>query len=177
MFLTENQVTERTSKTQLHVESVALVPRRVCPLTIQERPLEEKVLLGTLAKIDGVRETARAFDRNPGHIEQYAMGRNTQRGEVNPELRDRIQKNVNNFRERLSNLAGTKLQTALETMTDDKIKSVESVKDLATIANSLATVHSKITERDIQAGSNVQINIFRPRTRDENEFEVISVEE
>jgi hypothetical protein len=105
-------------------------------------------------------------------------GKPSMKSPVDPLLKEKVQNSVSRFRERLQSLASSKVEAALERITEDKLDSVVKATELASIASSLAKIHRDYEPADKNVQQNlVQFQIFRPRTREEDEYDVVQVSE
>jgi hypothetical protein len=147
--------------------------------TYKRIDINTKAMIGTIAVLDGKREAAKAFDVTDATAHACAAGFNlpaiARRTEIEG-LGDRVKSNVENFRKRIAELSSSKIMTALENISEEKITNIEDAQKLANLAATIAKVQSGLPG-SLQAGNAVQINIYRPRTKDEEKYEVVEVHE
>lgn len=176
-FLSETQAEEKLENGR----------KNACSSLITLRPLRDKgvvenykfsdterVLFGSLGILDGPRPAARELKIGRNTIEAAMEGKASYGAEVNPELKSKVDNAVQKFRDRISGLASQKVISALERIDDTKLDDVKKASELALIAGSLARI-TKDIEPVQQTGNRIQFNIFRPRIREEDEYEVIEV--
>jgi len=182
MFLSSEEAKARIASTQrkfaLPVSLVTKPEQNTTMASSIQYTDEEKVIIGTLAGIDGIKPTQRLLGIGLGTVETYAHGKPTRNTAEDPELKNKINNSVNKFREALQGKVNARLDQVIENITPAKIENVGTVKDLALIAGQLAKVAQTINPTDNSNGSlNLHYHVYRPRTRSEDEYEVIDVGE
>ena len=182
MFLSSEEAKARIASTQrkfaLPVTLVIKPEQPTSSETSKQYTEEEKVLIGTLAGIDGIVPTQRNLGIGLRTVEAYKQGRQSAHSPEDPELKNKINSSVNKFREALQGKVNARLDQVIDNITPAKIENVGTVKDLALIAGQLAKVAQTINPTDNQNGSlNLHYHVYRPRTRSEDEYEVIDVTE
>lgn len=182
-FVDEATVNERIEITQRNLKvketNVVVSPLRdTGSARVAGYTEEQKVLIGTFGRLDGKVTAARIFGTSRRTVEAYREGRPGQKStEPSPELKDKVDNLTKNFRNRLAGLASQRLEKTLEALTDEKLDKVTKAVDLANISSTLAkTVSSLIPENNDDRESSVHYHFYRPRQRNEDEFEVIDAE-
>jgi hypothetical protein len=180
-FLTSAEAQERLSLSQrvytIPITNLAALRNVSLNSGNKSLSLSTKVLIGTLANIDTSREVGKAFGVSHATAQAFAQGRNTlQSTEPNPELKERVDAAAATSRGLISALANSKVVAAIERITDDKLDTVSDVSKLADVASKLSKVTANLYA-DKDNGTKIQFNIFRPRTKSEDEYEVITVED
>lgn len=180
-FLDDSLANERIEETQKkfnYTTTSVLLPKN--PGHGRTYTFNEKVMIGTLARIDGTRPTARALDIDGVTANSYAHGKNGNNASaVNPELKSKIDGLVENFRDRLAGKACERIEKVFDTLDDARIEGVSKATDLASIAYSLANVTQKLSpilNKQDGNSQNVHFHFFRPRTKNEDEYEIINVD-
>ena len=142
---------------------------------------EQKVMIGVMGNLDGTLTAAKTLGVPKITVESFTMGKNTAQhdAEIRPDLKNKIDSIVDNFRDRLAGKACAKIEKVLDTLDDERINGVAKATDLASIANSLANVTSKLAPilNKTEQSNNVHFHFFRPRTRNEDEYQVIEAGE
>jgi len=180
-FLTSEEASERTTLSQrtysLPVTNLAALHNVSLDSGAKNFSLNTKVLIGTLARLDGITATKDAFHISQATADAFSQGKTSlQSLEPNAELKAKVDAATDSSRAMISTLANSKVFKALERITDDKLDTVSDVNKLADVASKLSKVTANLfADRD--TGTKVQFNIFRPRTKDEAEYEILSVEE
>lgn len=179
-FLDDSLANERILETSAKFNSPAVIMLPKNPGHGLAYSLEEKVMIGTLANLDGIHATARSLDVPVISTHSFARGKNGHNASaINPELKDRVDTLVTSFRERLAGKACERVEKVLDTLDNVRIEAVSKATDLASIANSLANVTAKLSpilQKSEDNSNNVHFHFFRPRTRNEDEYEVIEVD-
>ena len=183
-FLNQQELDQRLELTKANFSvSANLKPLNPGAFNTGKRlGFEEKVLIGVLANFDTQKNVAQAFgvqERTAKSLEHGESSWRESLGEIEPrgtELKERITSGVQAFKDKIQTLASGRLVRTLENITDEKLDGVDKVKDLALIASSLAKVNASVLEQG-HNGNAIQINLYRPRTRDEQEYDVIEVKE
>ena len=137
----------------------------------------DKVLIGIAANLDTHKGVCKEFGLPINTVDALSHGDSSVKSVgKNPELRAKVQEGVARFKEKIQNLASSKLIRTLENITDDKLDSIKSAEKLASVAVNLSKVNTSFAE-DMGNKLAVQINLYKPRTREESEYEVIEVRE
>lgn len=89
---------------------------------------------------------------------------------------EELKKSNDTVREKITTGARSKLMMALDAITEENISSAK-VKDIASIAKDMSVVMKNIEPAGPLVQNNQQVIIYRPRARDEDEFETITVNE
>ena len=179
-FLTSTEAQERTdlSKKVFDIPITNLAALRNISLNSGSKnlSLSTKVLIGTLANLEPSREVGKVFNVAHSTAQAYAQGRNSLASiEPNEELKSRVDAATTTSRGLISALANTRVVAAITRITDEKLDTVTDVNKLADVASKLSKVTANLFA-DKDNGTKIQFNIFRPRTKAEDEFEVIDVE-
>lgn len=179
-FLTSEEAQERLtlSKRVYDIPVTNLAALRNISLSSGRKSLslESKVLIGTVANLDTSREAGKAFGVTHATAQAFSQGRNSLQAEPDEELKSKVDLATSNSRVMISALANSKVVAAIERITDDKLDVVTDVNKLADVASKLSKVTANLFA-DKDTGTKIQFNIFRPRIKQEDEFEVITVEE
>lgn len=180
-FLTSAEAQERTTLSQqvfnLPVTNLAALRNISLSSGRKDLPFSQKVLIGTLANIDNSRDVGKQFNVAHATAQAFAQGKNSlQSTEPNAELKARVDAASATSRGLISALANSKVVAAIERITDDKLDTVSDVSKLADVASKLSKVTANLFA-DKDNGTKIQFNIFRPRVKDEEEYDVINVEE
>lgn len=132
---------------------------------------EMRVLIGALAKISGPTATARAFGTDPNRALLHAHGKVNQGDEPREELVEGIDKTLAPIRKS----AIDKLQMALDAITEDKINTTKSVKDVSAVAANLSRIVEKTAPIKEKAAVNggIAVHIYRPEMKSEEDYKVI----
>lgn len=136
---------------------------------------EERVFLGTMAKLSGARETERAFGVSQAAISGFARGVSSFASGVNEKLRDDVEAATKDVSATISDKALTTLTKALG-LVDDKLPNVGKATDLAKIAKDMSTIHSNMTAKNTPSGLNVglQVVIHAPVQKRVRDFEIVN---
>jgi predicted transcriptional regulator len=130
----------------------------------------EEVINGAPAK-----QVAKAFGISESSISAYKHDATstTTYHEPNDQLAD----SNKIIREAITDKARGRLMSALDSITDDNIRSAK-VKDIASIAKDMSVIVKNMEPNvPVDNSKNTQVIIYRPRMRDEDEFDVITVNE
>lgn len=130
-----------------------------------------RAIIGAAAEIDGVNNTARAFDKPANLISGYRQGH---RGNVSDSPQDEKQIALKDaITGEVYDKAIDRLMSSLNLLSDADI-SMAKAKDKASIAKDMVTIAEKIKPVKKDDGNKgVQILILAPQLRDESHFEVI----
>lgn len=113
------------------------------------------------------------FGISKSSVDAYKNGATSCATYNNPDRQ--LKQVVDNKRNEISNAARGRLSAALEALTDDKIAGSKA-RDIASIAKDMSGV-VKNMEPQVAPHNNTQVIVYRPRMRDEDEFDVITVNE
>jgi len=130
----------------------------------------EESISGTTAK-----ELAKVFDISQSSISAYKKGATSTSTINNPkaELLD----HVNNIKDNLSLKARGRLIKAIDSITDDKLANGK-LKDVSSVARDMSTVMANLDRQNNEGGVKIdQVVIYKPRMREEEDYEQISVNE
>lgn len=89
---------------------------------------------------------------------------------------DSLKKSNDSVRDVITDKARGRLMSALDAITDENISSAK-VKDIASIAKDMSVIVKNMEPERAQNVQNTQVIIYKPRMRDEDEFDVITVNE
>jgi hypothetical protein len=182
-FLSESDANERLNLSKaLNAQTILSVMKPCRDTGIAGTALrysdQEKVLFGVLGTLDGPTNASKALDISYPTISASMLGKTYANGTVSPDIKSKVDSAVARFRERITALSSQKIEAALERITDEKLDDIKKATELAQVACSLAKLNSDINPVDrYKNDTNVQFNIFRPRMRNEDEYEVLQVVE
>jgi hypothetical protein len=131
--------------------------------------IAEEAINGTPAK-----ELSEQFGISTSSISAYKNGATSTASYNTPD--NQLAKANDDVRENIASHARSRLMMALEEITPDKIAGAK-IKDIAGIAKDMSAVVKNMEPQGPQVQQNTQVVVYRPRTRDEDEFEVITVNE
>ena len=86
-----------------------------------------------------------------------------------------LKRNNDEFRNEITDLARARLRQSLETITPEKLSETK-VRDAAGIAKDMSTVIKNITP-DGPIIQNTKVLVYQPRMKEEDDFEIITVNE
>lgn len=138
------------------------------PQSIREE-IAKEAIVGT-----PVQEIVERFNTSPSSISAYKNGA-TSTASYNEASTELIQAN-NEVKETLTDSARSALRSALLQITPDKL-SLAKVRDAAGIAKDMSAVMKNLEPTNPQQQNNVQVVIYKPRTKDEDSYDVITVNE
>lgn len=138
------------------------------PASIRALAAEES-LNGTSAKV-----IAGAFGISESSISAYKKNATSTTTYDKPN--EELKKSNDSVREKITSGARSKLMLALDAITEENISGAK-VKDIASIAKDMSVVMKNIEPAGPLVQNNQQVIIYRPRARDEDEFETITVSE
>jgi hypothetical protein len=181
MFLDASEAIERLESTRkkfsLPINLITLPTRTGAEFSGKRYTQAEKVVIGALATIDSSSQVRDAINVNPETAIAYREGRQSRHADPDPALKERVDETVERFRAKIQGLASQRLVQTLEAITPEKIEAVDKVKDLAAVAGSLAKVNQSVQIQAGQTSLNLHYHVFKPRTREDDEYEVVEVEE
>jgi hypothetical protein len=173
MFLTQEQREARRAQSAARdtVRIVDKAPGR--PVGATEVPAATKTLVGTLANLEGQSniELARDFDLSPNQVSAFKQGKTTVNGDVNPKLREEIDKNLGVVKDHAENI----LLATLGLITPERLAGVQKVKELTVIAKDMSTIVRNVTPQNQQGPQNL-IQIINHGQNTEAAYETIEVQ-
>lgn len=173
MFLTQEERARRAAQSQTRdtVRIVDRAPGR--PVGASTLPLEGKALIGTLANLEGQSniELAKDFGVSKDQVSAFKNGKSTVNGDVNPELKEKIEDNLGVVRDRAEEV----LLATLGLITPERLNGIQKVKDLTTVAKDMSTIIRNSTPQNQQGPQNL-IQIINHGQRQEESYEVIEVQ-
>lgn len=184
-FISDEELNKKLNGTcaSLQRENFIIRANREPALERKNYTENEKVLLGALTEFDGPREVAKLTGVSEPTLRKFRDGRDDfskaadpNNPKVNPELDSKVKNLVQTTKERIQGLAHDKIELALTKLDDEKLEDLKA-KDLAIIASSLSKVSSSFDTPNVGTGIAMQFNIFRPRMREEEDYEIIEVHE
>jgi len=140
-----------------------------------EIPHEIRALVAEEAIINGhTQEIADRFGLSKSSVDAYKNGATSTTTYNEP---DKSLSNANKqVRDVITDKARGRLMSALDAITDENIGNAK-VKDIASIAKDMSVIVKNMEENKPLNQTNTQVIIYKPRMRDEEEFEVITVNE
>lgn len=134
---------------------------------------DTKEFIGTLAHFESQDSIASVFKVSQARVSQIKNGLNSSSkvGSFDVDLKGRIDKNVKDVRKQVSELALGKLSCILEGITKDKIDRA-SLSEITTAASNLGKLSHVEEEREV---NNNNFVFFTPRTKQEDDYEVVEV--
>jgi acylphosphatase len=138
-------------------------------------PIEVTSMIGALGIVEGRRETARNFGMKHSQVENYSDGKVEIGGEVRQEALDAVKEKVNLLRGKIEN----KIDKIVDCITEDKIINAKAI-ELASMAAQLSKIPSNLhpeEKNNNTVNNNGMFIFFRPRQREEDEYEQICVNE
>lgn len=119
-------------------------------------------------------EVAKAFGISASSVSAYKNDATSTASYDNPD--PQLKAANDEVRDANSELARKKLSLALEHLTNDKIQEAKA-KDIAGIAKDMSAIVKNLEPTGPISITNNQVLVYRPRQREEDEFDVISVNE
>ena len=129
----------------------------------------EEVISGARAK-----DVSQIFGISQSSISAYKHDATSTASYDNPN--QSLKKANDSVRDVISDRARSKLMCALDAITDENI-GLAKVKDIASIAKDMSVIVKNMEENAPTNQNNTQVIIFKPRMRDEDEFDIITVNE
>jgi transposase len=129
----------------------------------------EEAINGTKAK-----QVSEAFGISESSISAYKRDATSTASYDTPN-KD-LQEANNIVRENITEQARSKLLSALAHVTDEKLAEAK-LRDVAAVANSMSGIIKNMEPNGPSQVNNTQVIVYKPRMRDEDEFEVITVNE
>lgn len=118
-------------------------------------------------------EIAKEFNVSTASVSAYKNGSTSTSSYNRPD--EGLNKFVNNIKTEISDNARSRLLMALNEITPDKIKDTK-LRDVASIARDMSVV-AKNMEPNANVNINNQVVVYRPKLRNEDEYDVITVNE
>lgn len=133
-------------------------------------PLEIQAVIGAAAHLDTAKNVADEFGVSPQQVHNLKHGRTTY-------LKGKNEKLVDALGIEKKKVADLALQRTLEAMGVIKPSDLEGKPvQAADVALKMANVFEKMSPKEASTdGSNVQVNVFVPRVKNEEEYDVIEV--
>lgn len=131
--------------------------------------IAEEAINGTPAK-----DISESFGVSESSISAYKHGA-TSTSSYNEPNESLIKKN-DAIREDISDKARARLMQALEEITPDKMSGAK-LRDVASVAKDMSTIVKNMEPTGPLVQNNTQVVVYRPRARDEDEYETITVNE
>lgn len=120
------------------------------------------------------KEIAEAFGVSTSSVSAYKNGATSVTTYDKPN--EELSRHVDKVRDTISTTARSRLMSALQSLTDEKIENTKA-RDAASIAKDMSVV-VKNMEPVVQGNdSSVKVLIYQPRIKEESDFEVISISE
>lgn len=151
----------------VNIERGRTIGRTEVPEVIRQIVAEEVIDRG------GSQAVADKFGLSKSSVDAYKNGATSTASYNRPD--SALREVVDNKKDELTTMARGRLSAALSSLTDDKIGSAKA-RDIASIAKSMSGV-IKDMEPTVVQQNNTQVVVYRPRQRDEDEFDVITVNE
>ncbi len=120
------------------------------------------------------KDVAASFGVSKSSVDAYKNGATSTSSYNNPN--ESLSKANQQVRDQISDNARARLTSALNHLTDDKIEGSKA-KDIAAIAKDMSVIVRNMEPDGPVVQNNTQVIIYKPRMRDEDEFDVITVNE
>jgi predicted transcriptional regulator len=131
--------------------------------------ISEEVINGAKAK-----DVARTFGVSESSISAYKHDATSTTTYHEPD--ESLKKSNDGIRDQITDKARGRLMSALDAITDENISNAK-VKDIASIAKDMSVIVKNMEPTVPVNQNNTQVIIYKPRMRDEDEFDVITVNE
>lgn len=132
--------------------------------------VSEEVINGARAK-----DVSKAFGISESSISAYKNDATSTTTYDKPN--DPLKESNQIVRDQITDKARGRLMSALDAITDENISNAK-VKDIASIAKDMSVIVKNMEPNvPVDNSKNTQVIIYRPRMRDEDEFDVITVNE
>jgi hypothetical protein len=141
------------------------------PLGGKNLSTELKALVGTVAKVSGVKATAEAFNISKNQVGAYRQGLKTDKSAPDPALRKLQEKNIEEIHEKVVD----GILRSLNCITDEKVEEA-NYSALTKGASNLAGVLDKLREKDNSNNLTQQFVFFGVKPREEEAYNIIEVE-
>ncbi|SRR5258706_8927296 len=175
--LTKEQFNKETGRTNssneqvraqvVNIERGRTLGRTEVPQVIRQIVAEEAIENGHSQAV------ADRFGLSKSSVDAYKIGATSTASYNEPD--NALARAVNNKKNEISDIARGRLSAALSSLTDDKIDGAKA-RDIASIAKNMSAVIKDMEPAVIQQ-NNTQVIIYKPRMRDEDEFDIITVNE
>lgn len=166
MIVSEEEALERVNSPNNLVHKLFEVRKlhsgRTGPKSIP--PMVTALAVSTAAITGNQKESAEAFGMHQTNVSYH------KNGSKNEETNSLIKKSVDD----VHNKALDGMLSCLEHL-QPKIEGVKKATDLANIAGNLAKIVERTTPKDNSNKTNVQVVVYAPRTKGEEEYESIAV--
>jgi predicted transcriptional regulator len=129
----------------------------------------EEVINGVPAK-----QVAKAFGISESSISAYKNDATSTTTYHEPN--ESLKKSNDGIRDQITDKARGRLMSALDAITDENINNAK-VKDIASIAKDMSVIVKNMEPAVPVNQNNTQVIIYKPRMRDEDEFDIITVNE
>lgn len=141
-------------------------------------PESLRKIIGETNVLDGRQEAltiAKEFGVSPSSVSAYANGANSTASYRNP---TDIKSFIDKSRKRIQNKARSKLFMALEQITEEKLAEAK-LRDVSGVARDMSSI---IRDTEPKTENGISINgskviVYRPRMREEEDYETIAVNE
>lgn len=120
------------------------------------------------------KDVARAFGVSKSSVDAYKNGATSTSSYHKPDIE--LSESNRAVRDTITVKARDRLTAALDNLTDEAIANSKA-KDIAAIAKDMSVIVKNMEPDGPTQVSNTQVIIYRPRTRDEDEFESLVVNE
>jgi hypothetical protein len=135
---------------------------------------EAQEAIGQVAAMTTQQTAADLFGLSQAQTHAYDNGASSSnhvaRGEHKQDLKARLDK----FRELLAAKAAIRLHETLDTLDEDKLRSVKKATNLSRIAKDMATVMRNVEERlDRNQGDTVHFHVWKPDMKPESSYDVV----
>jgi len=138
------------------------------------RTHEEREIIAGEALIHGNDYASRKYGIAPSTISAYTHGATSSASYTEPD--DELMKSVSNQRLKIAHVAHGKLSEALDQITSDKLASA-NLRTIASVAQSMsAIVKNMEPEVAPQNSQNINFTFYAPKTRSEDSFDVIDLQ-
>lgn len=129
----------------------------------------EEVINGAKAS-----DVSKAFGVSPSSISAYKNDATSTASYDSPNKE--LKESNDLVRTNITNQARDKLLLALDHVTSDKM-SAAKLSEIASVANSMSGIIRNLEPQGTSITNNTQVIVYKPRQREEDEFEVITVNE
>lgn len=171
----ENELIKDKIKDAIKDSSFKVVDIKRGRGNVLEIPNEIRALVAEEA-INGARakDVSKSFGISESSISAYKHDATSTTTYDKPN--DSLKKSNDSVRDVITDKARGRLMSALDAITDENISNAK-VKDIASIAKDMSVIVKNMEPERTQNVQNTQVIIYKPRMRDEDEFDVITVNE
>lgn len=153
-------------------------PRRGRPVG-KTHTLTEQILIGVSARTDGVAKTARVFGTIPATVDGYKDG-STQQGRKDAKPHPVLKPALDAVLKKTSDMVADRILgsiSAIKVKEDGTVQGLDADKPqaAASLALTLASVHEKLAPSGKGNDNRVQIVIYGPEERTEDQYESLEV--